>query len=120
MGTEAFEVNGKLVLPQCQAAGKAGMASVTLLMVVAPTGICYWTYSCPGAMMTEMRLKGDRRGSGCDWSMELREAGEIRKGTRSKQSSFLRHFRHAIVYGPEGAVEANIKLAKIATSRPSL
>ena len=38
--TEAFQVNGKLALPPCQASGKAGTASVTLLRLRAPTGIC--------------------------------------------------------------------------------
>lgn len=52
------------------------------------------------------------------WSFE--KPGEIRKGTRSKQSSFIGRFRHNIVYGREGAVEANIKLTKVATPKPSL
>jgi len=48
--------------------------------------------------------------------MELREAGVIRKGKRSKQSSFVGQFRYNIVYGREGAVEANIKLTKVANT----
>src|SRR4051794_10523048 len=77
--------------------GKSWHGSVTQPRVVASYRYLLLDVLMPWSMMTEMRLKGDPGGSGCDWSMELK------KGTRSKQSSFVRHFRHAMVYEPEGA-----------------
>jgi hypothetical protein len=60
--------------------------------------------------MTGDEVEGEiGMGSGCDWSIELSRSRGDKQGTRPKRSSFIRHFRHDIVYGPE---EANIKLTK--------
>ena len=78
------------------------MASVTLLRVIEPTGICYCNVLVPWGIRTGMRLKGVGRDTDVTGLWELREAGEIKKVRDLSNQASSGIFRHDIVYGPEG------------------